>query len=298
MEYLNLKEIVYNDITFDIKQNVKTIFTTNDICENTNTNNKIVEFYNTCINKDDLKVYFLFETEYHNAFAHWVYENALFLPYIKYFPKNMLILVNKNEHRTYKTLFFNVFNIPENKLYYIDNRVNQNLDYTLIPENNICIVCRNLRLNTQIRNNKFSSIFTNLITNFYNEIFENNVFDYTKKIKHLFFPRNKKENYKQNDREIDYTNTIKFLEGKECVTYNTEETVDIKDQIQLLLSAENVYLEGASSYFVNGLFCKDTKLYIYGNTTTNEEMNLKIYNLLQLIKDEILKRNNDIMYIR
>jgi len=296
MEYLNLKEVVYDNITFDIKQNVKTIFTTNDICQNTNTNKKIIEFYNTSINVSDVKVFFLFETEYHNAFAHWVFENAVFLPYFKYFPKNVFVLVNKNEHRTYKKLFFNLFNIPEDKLYYLDNTIDQALDYNLIPENNICIICRNLRINTQIRNDIFSNIFTNLISNFYNEIHENHNFDYTKKIKHLFFPRNIKENYKPNDRRIDYTNVSKFLEGTEWVTYNTEETIDIKDQIQLLLSAENVYLEGGSSYFVNGLFCKDSKLYIYGNITNSGEHNLKIHNLLQLIKDNIVKNNNDITY--
>lgn len=36
MEYLNLKEVVYDNITFYIKQNVKTIYTTKDICQNTN----------------------------------------------------------------------------------------------------------------------------------------------------------------------------------------------------------------------------------------------------------------------
>ena len=77
MEYLNLKEVVYDNITFDIKQNVKTIFTTNDICQNTNTNKKIIEFYNTSINTNDVKVFFLFETEYHNAFSHNHYKNGL-----------------------------------------------------------------------------------------------------------------------------------------------------------------------------------------------------------------------------
>lgn len=297
MEYLNLKEVVYDNITFDIKQNVKTIFTTNDICQHTNTNKKIIEFYDTSINTSDVKCFFLFETEYHNAFGHWVFENALFLPYIKYFPKNMFVLVNKNEHRTYKKLFFNLFNIPENNLYYLDNTVNQNLDYNLIPENNICIICRNLRGNTKVRNSIFSNNFTNLINKFYDGILENNNFDYTKKIKHLFFPRNKKENFKPNERHINYTNVSKFLEGNEYVIYNTEETTDIKDQIQLLLSAENVYLEGGSAYFVNGLFCKDSKLYIYGNVTNSAEHNLKTYNLLQLIKDAMVKKNNYITYI-
>jgi len=297
MEYLNLKEVVYDNITFDIKQNVKTIFTTNDICQNTNTNKKLIEFYNTSINTNDVKVFFLFETEYHNAFSHWVFENAVFLPYFKYFPKNVLVLVNKNEYRTYKKLFFNLFNIPEDNLYYIDNTIDQPLDYKLIPQNNICIICRNLRMNTQIRNNMFSNIFTNLTSNFYNEIHQNHNFDYTKKIKHLFFPRNKKENFKPNDRLVNYMNVSKFLKGNEYVTYNTEDTIDIKDQIQLLLSAENVYLEGGSSYFVNGLFCKDSKLYIYGNVTNSSERNLKTYNLLQLIKDAMVKNNNYITYI-
>jgi hypothetical protein len=298
MDFLNLKEIVYNNITFDIKQNIKTIYTTNNICENTNTNEKNIEYYDTSINNEDLKIFFLFETEYHNAFGHWIYENATFLPFIKYFPKNMYILVNENEYRTYKKLFFNLFNINEDKLYYLNNTIDQELDYNLIPENNICIVCRNLKLNTQIKNEKFTNIFTYLTDNFCHEIFSNNKFDYTKKINHLFFPRNKKENYTPNNRCVDYSNLYEILKEKEYVTYNTLETIDIKDQIQLLLSADNVYLEWGSSFFVNGLFCRDSNLYTYGNVMTDKDKDIffEKYSLTKKISN-IIKRNNDIISI-
>jgi len=49
--------------------------------------------------------------------------------------------------------------------------------------------------------------------------------------------------------------------------------------------------------FVNGLFYKDSKLYIYGKVTNSSEHNLKTYNLLQLIKDAMVKNNNDITYV-
>ena len=59
---------------------------------------------------------------------------------------------------------------------------------------------------------------------------------------------------------------------------------------------ENIYLEGVT-IFVNGLFYKDSKLYIYGKVTNSSEHNLKTYNLLQLIKDAMVKNNNDITYV-
>lgn len=292
MDYLNLEEITHNNVTFDIKKNVKTIYTTNDISEYTNTNEKKIIFYDKCIIEDDLKIFFLFETEYHDAFGHWIYENAVFLQYIKYFPKNMYILVKKNEHRTYKTLFFNLFNIEENRICYLDNILYESFDYNLIPENNLCIICRNIRLNTRKSVEKSKSIFTILLNNFYNEIFENNIFDYNKKIKHLIFTRNKKENYKPNDRHIDYSKLYNLLKGEEYITYNTEETVNIKDQIQLLLSAENVYLDSGSSLSVNGLFCKNSN--IYAEQLHNINGCFIFSNIA--FKDFIMAKNNMISY--
>jgi len=257
MDYLHLNEITYNNMTFDIKKNVKSVHT------NIRNNEKKIEYYNNDIDVTKLSIFFLFETQFNLAFGHWIYENAVHLPYFKYFPNEVKILVNKNDHRNYKKLFFNLFNIIEDKIQYLDNVPLQDYDYNLIPDNNICIICNHVILTSDINQDNHKKLYLEkLFTNFYNEIFENNIFDYNKKIQHLFFPRNNSENYKPNDRIMDYSNVYKLLEGKKYIMYDTMETTDIKNQIQLLLSSENIYLDYGSSFFVNTLFCRNSNIYI------------------------------------
>ena len=107
MELLKNEDIIINNITFDIKTNVKDVFT--DI----HTGNKSYTFYEEPIDKDNLKIFLLFETPFHEAFCHWVFESAILLPFVKNFISydNFFILVNKNNERKYKKSFFKLFNI-------------------------------------------------------------------------------------------------------------------------------------------------------------------------------------------
>ena len=145
MELIKNTEITINNVTFDIKTNVKDIFT--DI----HTGNKTYTFYEEPIDKDNLKIFFLFEAPFHEAFCHWVFESAIFLPFVKNFTSydNFFILVNKNNERKYKKSFFKLFNINDKNIQYIDNLETHtdNVSYKNIQKNNISIVCRNFILN-------------------------------------------------------------------------------------------------------------------------------------------------------
>lgn len=239
-----------NGVTFDIVKNAKCVTTDVNTCK------KSYELFNEPIDSNP-HIFFLFETPYHMAFGHWVVECGIFLPFFKHFT-DASILVNKNPHRDYKNLFFKLFNITN--ITYLDNNEDTMTEYTNIPKNNICIVCRNHTQNNRTPTSENLSQYLKLLVDF-REILTKDLFDYKKDIDHLFLPRNTTQNYKHNDRKIDYTQINQMLAGKEFTEYKTSDTVDFNDQIRLVSRSKNIYLDYGANFVVNGLFSKNSHIF-------------------------------------
>lgn len=254
----NLK--INNDI-FEVRNNVKSQKV------EISTSELFFEYHDSNLNNDSLSFFLLFETCFDSAFAHWIYESAVYLIYFfelkSEYPK-LKILVKKNPKRSYKNLFFKALNINENDIHWIENEESSDCTtvYCNIPINNVCINTKLQCMNTIELINVI--LLKELLTNFRNKIINNLNIAYPeeKKIEHLFFPRSKLENYLQNDRIINYGNVYAFLEGKDYVIYDTINTINLKDQIELLISSKHIFLDWGSSMLVNGLFCKDSIILI------------------------------------
>lgn len=279
-------------MSYEIHKNIKNLY-----C-NVHTNKLNFEYYNNKIKTDvDISYFFLFECPMDAAFCHWVYESAILLPeYIELKNKypTLKILVKKNPKRQYKILFFKALNIDFNDIYFLDNKENIPHDcktmYKYIPCNNKCFVSKNIQcLNSTLDVN----LLTELIKNFKNIVLTNlNINNEIKKCnEHIFFPRNKRENFTANDRTIDYIGVYKLLKNKGYVEYDTMNTDNLKNQFELLLSGKNIYLDWGSSFFVNGLFCKNSNIYISQCLTSQLSYNgmTTIYNLI--------KKNNNIIHL-
>jgi hypothetical protein len=297
MDVLHQDTIRINDTIFDVKRNVKDVFM------DVHNGNKTYSYHDLPMNEDETtNVFFLFEVPLHEAFAHWVCESAVFLPYVKHFVNDKLsdshpfyILVNKNSERKYKKLFLKMFDIDDQNVYYIDNaNINtSHIAYENIPPNNICISCRNFLLthNTEYLANVSIETFTGLLTQFHEMIIKSYIdkmptLDNTE-IEHLFLPRSKTQNYVPNDRQYDYTNVYDLLKDKDYVEYDTIKTEDFIEQIHLLQKSKNIYLDGGSSYAVNGFFCKDSVIHVKGYNTWQ----IGTYKLYAAVVDMIENRN-------
>ena len=285
--------ITLDTITFDVKLNVKDIYT--DVF----TGNKTYNHYTT--SSENLKnyVFFAFESPYHNAFAHWIFESAVFLPFVTYFNSipNFYILVNKNYARKYKELFFKMFNITSDRIWLIDNdpTVTNHISYENIPENNTCIVCKNFTLNTKTIPDHSFKIFKYLINSLHNDIVKKIETSTEKSIDNLFLPRNKKENFKPNDRKIDYATCERLLKSVQYTCYDTSDTEDFTEQIRLLHSSKNIYLCWGSAYLVNGFFSNNSTLFVICNE--NPYRYHHEYSLVMYIYDFIENKNNQINVI-
>jgi len=289
MNILNIDEITVNNITFDIKKNVKNVSV--DIFNG----NKTYSFYEEAINESTANIFFLFETPFHEAFGHWVFESSIFLPYVKEFTQlnNFYVLINKNNERKYKKSFLQLFDILDTRVHYINNSKTYTTDicYENIPENNICIICRNCVLTQSYQTENLIETYKLLLDNFYRESTVNLNNSNTKEIEHLLLPRSKTENYALNDRQYNYDAFYNLLKDKEYISYDTIETNNFIDQIKLLQNSKNIYTNWGSSMTVNGFFSRNSNIYILNKVITQSE-----YIFLKIIIN-IIQENNRIICI-
>jgi hypothetical protein len=223
--------------------------------------------------KGNIQYYLIIDLPANEAFAHWVYESAIYLPFFNILKKQYPnIKLHFKTMKDYKKLFCNYFNITDN-------------DITLhLKENNVCIFplpiscLNNVELTTD-----YKLLVNNLISNL-NIIKENN-----KQYNILLSPRGKKENLVANDRlcnVVDVINNI-YNNSNNYILY-TDDIDNLNEQIQIFSNSKNVILVDGSAYLVNGIFCTNSNIIILGNITLSQ---MAIYKKLQFIHDLIIKTN-------
>lgn len=295
MNLFETSDININGISFDIKRNVKDVFT------DVNTGNKRYSFHEGSIIGNEPNIYFLFETPFHEAFGHWVFESAIFLPFVKHFMENdrFFLLVNKNNQRKYKKSFFKLFNISDVNIHYINNSHIHTCDmsYRDIPDNNISIVCRNFILNQIPSSLNESSIekIKYLLNNFYEIILNGIICE--KHNEHLVLPRSKVENYLPNDRIISYDSIYPLLKDKQCKIYDTQETDNFLEQILLLQQSTNIYTYWGSSFIVNGFFSRNSNIYVIMDCDIDYNYHHNKYLICNIIKS-VIEANNKIYFLK
>jgi len=285
MQFKNNVPINIDSEIFDIKENVSSIST------NVHTSSKAYTFYNESLDQANPNIFFILETPHHAAFCHWVFESAIFLPYVKQF-KNAKLLLNRNPFRKYKKLFLTAFNLNDSDIVFLDNIYQENTEYTNIPPNNICIIPNHLthcdRSPNSVNKDNLDR-YTGLLLNF-RDILINDSFTYEKTIDHLFLPRNTVENY--TNQCINYSKIHELLKDIKYTEYDTMNTEDIKEQFLLISHAENIYLDFGSALFVNIFFSKQSNVYVV-NKKINQYRN---YAFPTCIID-IIERENNVVYL-
>jgi len=209
------------------------------------------DYYNwdvyTHIHDSDNKIYVLvIDCTYHDAFCHWVYESAIYLPLFNILKnKYPNIKLHLKGYKKYKELFCTHFNIVSADILY------------QLPSNNCCIFplpisCLN---NKDICNNYKAQVYK-----FINH-FKNN--SAVKTIFILLMPRQVKENYKGNDR-VYYTGDIEtnIQHYDDSYILNTDEVVVLSDQINIVNNSKNIILTAGSPYFVNGIFTNNSTIIV------------------------------------
>lgn len=218
--------------------------------------------------------YFIIDTLYDDAFAHWIFESAIYLPLYnslkKIYPHLKLLL---KQEKKYKKIFCDFFGIKD---------VVYNLE-----SNNVCFFPSPI---SSLNNNDISFEWKTHVIKF-KDCFST-VLDL--KYEFVILPRQTAENYKNNDRTIDFNNLIKSLEKRSFVI-ETDKISDLNDQITKVNSSDKICLSEGSAFYVNGLFCKNKTIYVVDISETYK-MQPVLYTKFNFLLN-IIKEANNIVYI-
>jgi hypothetical protein len=263
----NIQNIINNDIFKYIT--IKNVI--NYECENFS--KWIINNNEDSIIKDDVQYYLIIDMPFNEAFAHWVYESAVYLPlFINLKKEHPNIKLHFKTMKDYKKLFCKYFNIFED-------------DIALhLKENNVCIFPLPIScLNNIELTIDYKLLVNNLISNL-NIIKENN-----KQYNILLSPRGKKENLVSNDRLCDVDDVINNISNNSnnYILY-TDDIDNLNEQIQIFSNSKNVIVVDGSAYLVNGIFCTNSNIIVLGNVTLDQ---MAIYKKIQYIHELVLNTN-------
>lgn len=232
-------------------------------------------FNNWIVNYDkDLKSFvsyiFVIDTLYHDAFSHWVFESAIYLPlFILLKHKYPTLKLYLKEHKIYKKIFCEYFKINENDIIYELTYPNTCLLPTPISSLNI---------------NSISEKYIYQLDNFLNFF---NLKSNEKTIQTVFLPRQTRENYNNNDRYYNNSDFLQNIDTSHNFILHTDNVTDLNYQIDIVNSSKNIILMGGSSYFVNGLFCQNSNIIVLDGCMNQINNFIK----LKYIHDKICKNN-------
>jgi hypothetical protein len=182
-----------------------------------------------------------------DAASHWVFESAVFLPFykdLKQIYPNLIVYIDG--FKTYKRLFCEYFNVPYTSTFVSGATV-------IIPEQITSLVD-----NANVEKYKL------LLDSFWEEFerLRNRPIDNPL----LIMPRQKLENYKNNDREIAMDAFINCVElcRKTHAILNTDTITMLEDQANIVAKSSTIVLCAGAALHINSLFAKGKTIYVVG----------------------------------
>lgn len=199
-------------------------------------------------------IYLCIDTFFHEAVSHWVFESAVYLPlFLDLKASNPDIKLHiKGPPKRYKAQFCALFGIePTYEL---------SAGATCLFPNPISAQNRrtlNVAFEPQLR--RFIDVFRIIETP-------------PPSIDFLILPRGRAENFKPNDRTIDFGELNVALDKSVKVNTWAELNVDninrLHEQIGYVRSAKNIVVCDGAAFFINALFAKGAIIHIIGNMTS------------------------------
>jgi hypothetical protein len=203
-------------------------------------------------NDINVKNYLYVETGYHESVGHWLYESAIFLPFYNnlkvIYPDLILYIPNMKK---YKELFCSFLEVPFTTEFVEGSTI-------ICPEPISCLTFR-----------EPNSVFNTIVDHFF-DIFTPKPTDI--KTNFLVMPRQSNENYIANNRFIDVSNIIDFLEKyRDCKLCLTDTINTLDDQITEVNESESIVLSSGGGYLVNSLLARNKTLYVIGEPDMLEQ---------------------------
>ena len=248
--------------------------------------------------KSPEQVYYIFDTHNQNAFAHWVFENFVYLDMFhlvkKQYPSTKLVVYEK---KGYKSLF-------------LENNGVDSSD--ILDASEVDFQYQTLhKMPMEERSCKPNLVFFHpygSLNSMYPEAYHHAaILRYYKKIQSLpcektipilYLPRGEKENFAGLDRRYSVQPQCKELVTHlGGVIFDTDSNTDYWKQIELVRSAKIILCDYGSNLWVNGFFSQDADL-VYLNIGWRQEHVFPYYGFLFSILHDGNKSMTNILATR
>lgn len=232
---------------------------------------------------EDTAAALMIDTLYDDAFGHWVYESAIYLPMFRRLKTTRYpdLKLHSKRRRRYKTLFYDFFGISEVDIVYGEG------------ENTTAIIP--LPISAWNDKEPVSETYKHYVDEFF-QVFCGVIDTIPKSVSVLLSPRAKQENYAGNDRPIDVTEIERRLRSSAGATIlHTDQVRDLTaDQIRHIAAAKTLILMDGSAYYVNGLFARKSEILVVGGCCVvqhNQEFPKMAY-----VHQKILAKENTVRF--
>lgn len=231
------------------------------------------------LSNESRQVYIILDTQFHDAFGHWFFESAIWIPKIK----NILeaapsIKIHLKQIKGYKTQILEFFNITS-------DRLTTNID----QKENVCIFfdpCT--ALNSLTEHNKFKSMLNDFAREFHTK-------HQKKSISYLLMPRQKKDNYISNDRRVESSDLESYLMDipNSCI-FNTDISPSFGDQVNTIQNSKYIMVTDGSPFSVNAFIAQNSVVIVLGDSLVPEQR--KSIEKINIIC-EFIERHNAVTYV-
>lgn len=238
--------------------------------------------------------FFMLDTLYHEAFAHWVFEAAIYLPFVRelfnvyekgesfhHRSRKMKILIRENasEKRTYKKLFIEHFGFDFERDVYVTEDAS-------FPFSKPLTVIFPLPIPSLNTNDELSREYVYILDTF-RFYFKDIVYKNEKCYESLLMPRSKIENFKPNDRIVDTSD----FEPHVSDILLSENITKLQSQADIVSRAKNIVIPDGSAFLVNCfLFTYNSNIIVLDKITERQGA---LYNKMKYLVDTIIKENKN-----
>jgi hypothetical protein len=191
-------------------------------------------------------IYFILDSQNHNAFSHWVFESFVWIRFFqtlqKDYPNIFLVL---EEYKDYKKLFIRQYGVSLDRVCL----------HSEIKSQNYCF----FHTYTSLNDLSIPPIYYENVALFKQSL-ERPPFE--KDIPLLYLPRGTKENLQgTNNRMYNIQNELKdFVRIMGGTVYETDKTTSLEEQIQIVKRSSLILLDYGSNLWVNGFFANNSKI--------------------------------------
>jgi len=216
------------------------------------------------------------------ALGHWIYESFIYIfMYICMKESNTSLKLFVGPYTNYKCIFCKHIGINTNDILYEYPSSGANCFF---PYPSLSLTQRSV--------NETHRSYIRALFMYFSSLHMPKVCTYT----YTILPRQINFNYEFNNKKIPYNTIIPYIKkrGNLFTVLNTDELYDLSYQLNIIQSSKNIIVPDGSAFLLNGMFSRNSTLYVVGRLCTVEQGML--FPQIQYIYDQIIETNKNKVY--